>query len=40
VNGAASVVDRWLWRRGTLPDETVSGDRSVVDRFHALAHIE
>ncbi len=40
VAGPASEIDRWVWRRGGLQAATIDGDRSVVDRFLAMAELE
>jgi uncharacterized protein (TIGR03083 family) len=31
------TLDLWLWGRGELPDEAITGDRSVVDHVRAVA---
>jgi uncharacterized protein (TIGR03083 family) len=31
------TLDLWLWGRGKLPDDAITGDRSVVDHVRAVA---
>ncbi|HEY0889973.1 MAG TPA: maleylpyruvate isomerase family mycothiol-dependent enzyme [Nocardioides sp.] len=38
VSGPAAALDAWLWRRGGDEAVTVSGDRSVYDRFRACVN--
>lgn len=38
VSGPAGALDAWLWRRGGDEAITVSGDRSVYDRFRACVN--
>jgi hypothetical protein len=42
LRGPASIIDRWLWRRGTLdgPGIEVDGDRAVLDRLRDLADVD
>ncbi len=36
VDGPAGALDAWLWNRGDDSEISVAGDRSVLERFHAV----
>jgi uncharacterized protein (TIGR03083 family) len=38
VAGPAAALDAWLWRRGDDADVTVTGDRTIYDRFRACVN--
>lgn len=40
IDGKASEIDLWLWRRGSLVTASVDGDRSAAERLQQLAVIE
>lgn len=40
IEGSASEIDLWLWRRGSLDRASVDGDSSAVQQLQRLAAIE
>ncbi|MGI9597659.1 MAG: maleylpyruvate isomerase family mycothiol-dependent enzyme [Acidimicrobiales bacterium] len=40
VRGPASEIDLWLWRRGSLDESSVAGDRATADRLQDLAAVQ